>query len=158
MRTITNHLVGVVFVLCVAVVPAAAAPPQPGAEAPRPVVKTGFDLAVTNIGTLGPADPCVFCPVIFVTNLGSKAVNGPFLLKYVCNGVVVYNQRSVNINLAPGATQKIPPHMPLDQNFARYGDSVEAKIDVDNQLKEDNELNNTYQEKLAPPVPRQPRR
>lgn len=158
MRTITARLVAVALALGIAVAPAAAAPPQPGGTAERPVIKTGFDLAVTDIRTLGPGDPCVYCPVVVVKNLGSKPVKGPFLLKYVCNGTVVYGQRSVVIDLAPGASQKIPPHMPLDQNFARYGDNVEAKIDADNQLKEDNELNNTYREKLAPPVPRQPRK
>lgn len=151
MRTVPVLLLAAAATFCAALPSAFAAPPQPGLEAAKPTpvtIPTGFDLAVVDIQTLGPGVPCVYCPVIVVKNRGSRAVSGTFQVKYTCNGTVVYPFRDVVLNLAPGATQKIAPHMPLDQNFARYGDTVEAKIDVDNRLKEDNEQNNTFAKKL----------
>lgn len=140
-----------VYLICGgALAPAGAAPLQPGVGQPTlsPSLRSGFDLAVSDIGTTGPQAPCVNCPVITVKNLGTKAVNGTYQVKYVCNGTVVYPFRNIVLNIAPGQTQQIDPHNPLDHNFARYGDTVQATIDVDNRLREDNEANNTLQKKL----------
>lgn len=150
MRTVPAFPLAVFLICGVALAPAGAAPPQSGAGQPTPPssLRTGFDLAVSDIGTTGSQAPCVNCPVVTVKNLGTKAVNGTYQVKYVCNGTVVYPFRDIVLNIAPGQTQKIEPHNPLDHNFARYGDTVQAMIDVDNRLREDNEANNTFQKKL----------
>ena len=151
MRTVPVFPLAVFLICGVALAPAGAAPPQPGVVQPTqpPVHLTGFDLAITDIGSTGPQAPCVNCPVITVKNLGTKAVNGTYQVKYVCNGTVVYPFRNIPLNVAPGQTRQIDPHNPLDHNFARNGDTVQATIDVDNRLREDNEANNTFQKKLV---------
>jgi len=154
MRLVLAVLLAMFFVSVLAPHPAAAAPPGvqlPSSGVPIPKPPTGFDIAVTDIGTTGPLGTIKNCPIITIKNVGTKAVNGYYKLAYKRNGVLIFTT-PIAVLLAPGQTLKTGDN-PVNASFAQYGDTVEATIDEDDKLREDNEANNTLTKKLLLLVP-----
>jgi hypothetical protein len=108
---------------------------------------TGHDIAITDVSSTGPSGKPANAPVIVLENKGTKSIAGNLSLTIKTNGQLICGC-SAAVNLAPGQKTEWKGGAVME-NFAKPGDTVEATIDTDNKLIEDNEQNNTMIKKIA---------
>lgn len=123
-----------------------AGPPKPKAQK-IPVI---VDIAVVDISSTGPTGTPHNAPIITIQNKGTKTINQHLGLLVKQNGQPVYGDGKY-ISLIPGQKFVWNPR-PADAGFAKPGDTIEATIDHDNQLKEDNEENNMLSKQIPFPL------
>lgn len=110
--------------------------PVPRAQIP---VWLGYDIAVFDIGTTGPPQ---YIPVITFQNKGKRMIRQDLAWNYKTNGIQVFSGFTLDVDLAPQQTY-IWTGQPTSSNFAKPGDVIEVSVDLNNQLTEDDEVNNT---------------
>jgi len=123
-----------------------AAPPTPGPEG-QP---TGFDIAVVGIGTTGPnGEPHDNTAVFTFQNTGARPLNRRLSFTYKSNGQAILFS-SIQFSLQPGQ-RHVWTGGATDRGFAPYGATLEVTVDYQDELREDNEQNNTKSKKLLDP-------
>jgi hypothetical protein len=143
----------------------AAAPPQPTPQTgqtlpPRPPgvvvpAPTGYDLAVVWFSSTGPqGSPHDNAPVVVIENKGSRAVDRHLSLEIFANGQMTAGH-GLQVQLQPGQRQTWTGG-PTDRGLYPWGTVAQAKIDARNELREDNEENNTFSRTLQPVRPGHP--
>jgi hypothetical protein len=114
--------------------------PVPGPVKPY----LGVDIAVVQIGTTGKPE---WSPTFTLKNLGTKPIKRNLQMVVKSNGGVIA-LGPLWVDLAATKTL-LWTGGPTLCNFAKLGDVVEATIDADNKMPEDNEANNTLSKKIT---------
>ncbi len=115
---------------------------QPGPQPTKPFL--GVDIAVVQIGTTGNPE---WSPKFTLKNLGTKPIKRNLEMIVKSNGGVI-TLGPLWVDLASMKTL-VWSGGPTLCNFAKIGDVVEATIDADNKLAEDNESNNVLSKKIT---------
>ncbi|MCL4838544.1 MAG: hypothetical protein KJ058_11335 [Thermoanaerobaculia bacterium] len=140
----------------------AGAPPQPTPQTgpalpPRPPgglapVPTGYDVAVVWFSSTGPqGTPHDNAPVVVIENKGTRAVDRHLALEISANGQMTA-RTGMHVLLQPGQRQTWTGG-PTDRGLYPWGTVAQAKIDAGNELREDNETNNTFSRTLQKVFP-----
>ena len=111
---------------------------KPGSETSKPYL--GVDIAVISVGTTGALAESKWAPTVTIKNLGTKPILRDLLMTIKSNGTWITSPQ-IHVALTPGQTLEWKGQG-ADRDFAKPGDVVEAFIDADMKLPEDNEANN----------------
>jgi hypothetical protein len=130
----------VCFVALSGILAADIAPPGPKPYKPY----LGVDIAVIRVGTTGNPE---WEPTFTLKNLGTKRIRRFLEMVVKSNGGVIA-AGSQWVDLYPTKTV-LWVGGPSLCNYAKVGDVVEATIDTNNMLIEDNESNNTLSKKIT---------
>ena len=126
--------------------------PLPGAVMP---ISTGYDIAVVDIGTTGASPSPVYAPVITLKNMGQRTINRTVEFNYTCNGFQLTSGEQATVALAPGQTYVWRGGM-LHENMAKPGDLMQAIVDPNKKMLDDNRANNTLSKRIpqliSPPI------
>ncbi len=126
--------------------------PVPGTTMP---VSTGYDIAVVDIGTTGVSSSPWCAPVITLKNMGQKAINRTLEMTYTSNGFQLTSGELVTVALAPGQTYVWRGGM-LHESMAKPGDLMQAIVDPNHKMLDDNRANNTLSKRIRqlihPPI------
>ena len=141
-----------------------AAPPQPTPQAGQPLpprppgvpAPLGYDLAVVGFSSTGPqGTPHDNAPVVVIENKGSRLVDRHLALEISANGQMV-TVTGLQVQLQPGQRQTWTGGA-TERGLFPWGTVARAKVDARDELREDDEVNNTFSRTLQP-VGRQPAR
>jgi hypothetical protein len=119
----------------------------PGTAVP---VATGYDIAVVDIGTSGASTSPVYAPVITLKNMGQRTINRTLEMNYTCNGFQLTSGELVTVALAPGDTYVWRGGV-LHENMAKPGDLMQAVVDPNKKMLDDNRVNNTLSKRIPQP-------